>query len=189
MEEIKEAEIIIPEIEVQEPVSPKKKVKSKEKKYKIKLNFDKIKAWRDVENDDLPVRGMISFYKASGVFDMVTKHRDEIKGKVAPIDNFSCNFYTQKRIKEFIKERWEVFSMTLKDNNEVIWNTHTFTKGTEHYNRSLSKRVSRSLAIDFLNYCPKIDEELEDNIIVFTVFPPVDDIITTESKESKNKNN
>lgn len=137
--------------------------------YQIKLDFDAIAAWRDEKNDDLPVHGMISFYRACGAADFIKEHAGEFGDQVAAIDIMSCNFYTQQRIKKFVSERWQIFSMSLLDHNKVEWNTHTFAKGSEHYARPLSKKVAKSLSYDFINYCPTLDDELPDDVLVLTV--------------------
>ena len=140
-----------------------------DKKYEIKLDFDAIKAWRDSSVDDLPVHGMISFYKAAGVADFIKERVEEFGDQIAAIDIVSCNFYTQQRIKKFIAEQWEIFSLSLLDHNKVVWNTRTYPKGVEHYHRTPSKKVLKSLSYDFFNYCPALDDELEDNILVLKV--------------------
>lgn len=140
------------------------------KKDRIELDFDKLEEWRDETNDDLPVHSMISFYKASGIVDYLLQHQENLKGKSAALDIMSCNFYTQQRIKKFISERWEIFSLSLIEDNKVVWNTHTYPKGVEHYNRKPSKKVTKSLLFDFLGYCPRLDDEVPDNMIEIT-FP------------------
>ena len=42
---------------------------TKVKTYRITLDFEAISNWRDEERDDLPVHGMVSFYKAAGIID------------------------------------------------------------------------------------------------------------------------
>ena len=50
---------------------------NKVKTYRITLNFEAIDNWRDSERDDLPVHGMVSFYKAAGVIDFFKEHKEE----------------------------------------------------------------------------------------------------------------
>ena len=137
--------------------------------YEINLDFDQLAAWRDAEKDDLPVCGMISFFKASGASAIIFEHQDRFKDAAAPLDVFACNFYTQQRIKKFIAERWEIFSLSLEGNNKVTWNTRTYNKGEEHYHRRPSKRVTKSLSYDFFSYCPALNDDLPDNVLVVTI--------------------
>lgn len=147
------------------------------------LDFDELEEWRDPENEDLPVHGMISFYKACGLIDHLQENKDKFGDQIVAIDTISCNFYTQQRIKKFIAERWEVFSLSLLDNNKVIWNTSTYSKGVEHYHRKPSKKVTKSLTYDFLNYCPKLDDELEDNILELKLVAHPAEVVENEKKD------
>lgn len=135
----------------------------------FKLDFEQLEDWTDDKHDDLPIRGLISFYEATGIAKLVLDNKERFVGGITAIDNIACNFYTQKRIKNFIKKQWEIYSMSLVDHNNVTWNTHTYKKGEKHYARSLSKRVESSLLFDFVNYCPRINDELPDDIIVVTI--------------------
>ena len=135
----------------------------------FKLDFEQLESWTDEKHDDLPIRGLISFYEATGIAKLVLNNQEKFVGGITAIDNIACNFYTQKRIKNFIKRQWEIYSMSLVDNNVVAWNTHTYKKGEKHYERRLSKRVESSLLFDFVNYCPRINDDLPDNIIVVTI--------------------
>lgn len=132
---------------------------------RIKLDFNKLDEYRDEKKDGLPIYSMLSFYQAAGVSDVIREYAEELGNQVAAIDVISCSFYTQQHIKKFVAERWEVFSLSLLDNNKVVWNTGTFPKGSKHYNRKPSKKVQKSLGYDFLNYCPRLNDELDDDVI------------------------
>ena len=142
---------------------------NKVKTYRITLDFDAIDNWRDSERDDLPVHGMVSFYKAAGVIDFFKEHKEEFGENFAPLDVMDCSYYTQQHIRKFIQDQWQIYSLSLLDHNKVEWNTRTYPKGTKHYHRHPSKRIVKSVNVDFLNYCPRLNEDLPDDVIEFVV--------------------
>ena len=92
---------------------------NKVKTYRITLDFEAISNWRDEERDDLPVHGMVSFYKAAGIIDFFREHKEEFGENFAPLDVMDCSHYTQQHIRNFIQEQWEVYSLSLLDHNKV----------------------------------------------------------------------
>ena len=142
---------------------------NKVKTYRIALDFEAIDNWRDSERDDLPVHGMVSFYKAAGVIDFFKEHKEEFGENFAPLDVMDCSYYTQQHIRKFIQDQWEIYSLSLLDHNKVEWNTRTYPKGTKHYHRHPSKKIVKSINVDFLNYCPRLNDDLPDDVIEFVV--------------------
>ena len=135
---------------------------------KININFDDIDKWRKGE-EEFPVYGFLSFYEACGLEPVVRKYFEEHDNKtMAPFDVIFCNFYTLQRIKNYLKDQWAVYSLDLKGDNQVVWKQSVYGKN-KHYPRRISKKVEHSLLLDVTNYCPGIDDELEDNQIVFRI--------------------
>lgn len=140
---------------------------------KIELNFDELEEWRRDDEQGLPIYSLLSFYEACGIQSAIKAYYDK-NGKEAasPLDILSCNFYTLQRIKRLITDHWEVFSFNLIDNNKVEWDTRKWAKGYKHYHRRLRPRVQNSLNFDFINFCPAIDDDLPDNVLLFSVYEP-----------------
>lgn len=150
---------------------------------RVDLDFDAISQWRKTEADDLPPCSMMSFYEACGVMQLIRDYVAENKGKqVTGLDNLRCNFYTMQRIKNFITDIWRRYSLTILEDNKVAWDTHKYAKGIAHRPKELKARVRNSVNYDFMNYCPKVDDDLPDNVIVFATLnlPPEDEIEEAE---------
>lgn len=135
---------------------------------KININFEALEDWRKGE-DEIPVCSFLSFYEACGLEPYVRKYFEEHDNKtMAPFDVLFCNFYTLQRIKNFLKNQWSIYSIDIKEDNKVIWKNSVYGK-EKHYPKKLAKRVEQSLLFDVTNFCPGIDDELEDNQIIFRV--------------------
>lgn len=147
----------------------------------IQLDFDAIRKWRDAEKDDLPAYSMLTFYKAAGILDAVK----ELNGMkpVAFYDILACNWPTHKKIKNFLEETWQIFSLRFKEKNVVEWNTDKYPKGTQHWARNLSKKVKGSVDVNFMNYCPFINDDLDDDIILIEIPEESDQVV--EAKETE----
>lgn len=168
----------------------------KEKKYEyqeeeittIKLDFDQLEEWRNQDLDDLPICGFLSLYKACGLMPYIEEYvNSKEHGPIVAADNLTCNFYTLQRLKNFITNNWQVYSLDIKEDNNVIWDTRKWPKGQKHYAKKLRSTIRNSINTDFLNFCPGIDDELSDNIIVFKIYHKIeqsDD--TTESVSEVN---
>lgn len=153
----------------------KKKYKIKtEEIAQIKLDFNKIKQWRDPDNDDLPVYGFSSFYKACGLEEVLRKYSEE-HGKVqfVAFDNLLCNLETLKKIKDLIKDHWACYSLAIEEDNHVFWDTKKWKKGQKHYKKTLSDKVEANLNKNFMDYSPQPDIDVGDDIIVFQVYEKV----------------
>lgn len=115
-------------------------------------------------------------YEACGLVDII-KNNIEKDQQLVPFDNILCNFYTLQRLKEFIKDNWACYSLTIKEDNKIIWSSEKY-KQQKHYKRKLAKRVIASLNLDTANYCPGVDDDMEDNEIKFVLY---------EKQEEENK--
>ncbi len=119
----------------------------------------------------LPVRGCISLYEASGLIPMIQKYSEEHDGaQITPYDNLLCNFATLQRIKTFLEDQWGYYSINIDKDNHVFWDTKKYPAGTKHYKKSLTNKVKTCVVLDFTNYCCGLDDDLEDDVIVFRVF-------------------
>lgn len=146
---------------------------------KFKINLAELEDWRDNEKDGLPIRGFVSFYKATGITDAVVSAIANEGVDIVPYDNIVCNFFTLQAIKNFIKNQWKIYSIDIDQDNHVFWKDDQFKK-EKHYAKNISQKVNASLITDFANYCPGTDEDLEDYEIVIRLF----DKVETEDEES-----
>jgi len=136
----------------------------------IDLDFDELEDWRKEDADDIPICSMISFYRACGMTDFIEKYKAEEGKNIVPLDNLACNFKTLQKIKDFIETMWSEYSLDIDQDNHVFWDTKTYGKNERHYAKKLNPRVLNSLNQDFLNFCPGVDESLEDDILVFRTY-------------------
>lgn len=66
-------------------------------------------------------------------------------------------------------DNWRKFSLRLEGDCKIRWDTHRYAKGVAHRPFNLKAKVQHSLNLDFANFCPAIDDELPDDVIVFAV--------------------
>lgn len=153
---------------------------------KIKLDFDQLSEWTDPTQDDIPICSFIGFYKACGITAQVEKYvKKNPEFKVCAVDNILCNFYTMKHIKNFIQNNWEIHELSIDDNNHPFWNTSRYPKGATHYPKKVRALIRNSINTDFANYCPGLDDELEDDVLVFRVYLPEEE--RGKKEETKNE--
>lgn len=157
---------------------------------RIELDFDAIRQWRKTGADDLPACSVLSFYEAAGVTQIIRDYLEGADTQVTALDNLSCNFYTLQRIKNFINDIWSRYSLTISEDNKVEWDTHRYTKGVAHKPREPKARIRNSINYDFINYCPSVNDDLPDNVIVITMSVPavitVDDEAVVETETVDN---
>lgn len=149
---------------------------------KKKLDFVNLQAYRASDSKAFPVLCFPNFYAACGILSDIEKYTQETGEQVCPIQQILCNFNTLKRIQHFIKNNWATFNVDIKGDNKVVW-----TKGSRAQHRKakkLSDVVESAVQFDFANYCPGLDDELEDDILIFTDGKEIDDnIIDAEFTE------
>lgn len=150
---------------------------------KIKLDFDKLKEWKDPENDGLPIYGFASFYKACGLTKILKEYSTLHENmQFVAFDNLVCNFKTVDKIKNLIKNNWSEYSLQIKEDGHVTWDTKKWEKGKRHYKKTLSEATEANLKQNFANYCPQFDEDVEDDNIIFQVYEK----IYEEKEDEKN---
>lgn len=146
---------------------------------KIELDFDALSNWRDPEGDNFPVLSCLSFYRACGLLKEVEQYCEKNdKSQVCAADNILCNFYTHQRIRRFIKESWEHHNICLKNDSQIEWKYGESRRNRLKHPKSISKSIDTSILVDVLNYGPGVDEDLEDNVLVFQIY-------NKEKEESK----
>lgn len=139
--------------------------------FKTTIDIEKLKTWFRDDDKRLPVYSYLSLYEACGIVDEIKKYVvDHPDFQPVCFDNIQCNAYTNAVLKNFIKEQWQCYSLKLNGDNQVEWSDGKYPAGTRHYKRSLSKKIESSLSLDFANYCPGWDDDLEDNVLVFKVW-------------------
>lgn len=137
---------------------------------KVKIDFEKLDNWRSEK--DLPVCGFLSLYEALGLTPHIKEYADGQGGvKIAPLNNILCNFYTIQHLRNYIKGNWEIYSLDIDGDNHVFWDeSGSYKAWQKHYKKRLKKRIESCLNYDFNNYCPGLDEDLEDDVIVFRIY-------------------
>lgn len=130
-------------------------------KERYEIDWDKIKDWRTDDELSLPILSMISFYKATGIFQKIESEQKPI----SPIDCLSANLNTLEKIKQLIKHNWQYYNVRLKSSNNIEWKEE---KGKQERRDplTLSSKVEKSLIYDFVSYCPALDPSLEDNVVI-----------------------
>lgn len=132
--------------------------------FRTKLNFKELQDYRTPDDNQLPIRGLVDFYRACGLMDAIEKLG--LTEQIIPIQAFYCNFVTLQKIRYLIKNNWETFNLEIIDNNVTQW-----VPGARRAQRKRPKKlkaiVRNSVNLDFQNLCPGIDDTLEDDILIF----------------------
>lgn len=137
---------------------------------RVQINWGDLDKWIKPNSDDLPVYSFLSIYEACGLQPIFQKYYDENNNKqIIAADNLMCNFYTLQAMKNYIERNWQVYSLDINGDNHVFWKKSKYGK-TQHYPKTLSKKIKACLAADFGNFCPGLDDELPDNTLVFKVY-------------------
>ena len=141
--------------------------------YRMTIDFDALEKWRDKDHDDTPPTSFISIYKALGIIEKALDYQKEHPDfEVIPLDNIYCNAATHQRLKKFLENIWATYSLDIDEDNHVFWDTAKWAKGKKHYAKKLKNIVRASLSLDFVSYCPGIDDELGVNEIVLGALIP-----------------
>lgn len=137
-------------------------------KITIKLDFDSLKKykWSSPHAEDLPITSMIKFYQASGIYDKIKEMTGDSKSW-ACLDILACSYYTLQHIKNFIEQNWKHYNITIDSDEHIIWKKRN--KMWHDYEQTLSSKIANSLKDDFISYCPSLDENLEDDVIVLEI--------------------
>lgn len=136
--------------------------KKEERSAEVKIDFDALRSYRDERG--MPILSMVRMYAVSGVSAALSAFG---KG-FAPIDVLSANFWTIQRFRETILDGWEHYNVTIDGDESVKWKP-----GKSHERRKsaykLNSRVAASVNADFIEYSPRLDDELEDGIVSIRV--------------------
>ena len=84
-------------------------------KYTYKLDFDKLREWREDNENQFPILGYIDFYRACGVLDEITPVMKERNRQICPIEIFFCSADTAVKIRNLIYGTWEKFNIEVQD--------------------------------------------------------------------------
>lgn len=152
----------------------------------VKLDYDKLDAWRNTENDDLPICSMINLYTASGVVDEFKKFMADHPGvidQICPLDNIRGSFYTIQHMKRFIQDNWETFNIYISENNKPHWVVGQ-PKARRNRPKKVHAKVRNSINYDFGSFSPIVEDEedLADDVLVLGYYVDVDDKVVAEVK-------
>lgn len=136
----------------------------------VKIDLEALRGWRKPGSDDLPITGFLSLYEALGLEKAIKEYCDGGR-QIAAIENLACNFYTMRALKRFIEEQWQIYSLDIDGDSHVFWDPSSKYGRERHYPKKVRDRIASCIAMDFLNYCPGIDDELPDNVISLRVYP------------------
>lgn len=151
------------------------------------LNKEVLDAWRTPEKG-FPILSFLHIYEACGISDLIRAYvaaHEESKDKITAFDNLSCNYFTLQWLRNMIEDNWCSYSVKITDDRTLSWDTHRYAAGEKHrrYNKPSTKKIERSIALDFANFAPQVDDDLEDYVLEFGVPADVvmDETPTTES--------
>lgn len=135
----------------------------------IKIDFRKLKNYKIIEEDELPLYSIFSIYDAVGVRDAIEDHFDKdpekiLNANLVPVQTIFCNSKTAVAMRKLIKDNWETFDIDIQG-NKVQWKENSKYGKTKHYKKNLSKRAESALVYDAASYFPGIDETLADNVL------------------------
>jgi len=140
---------------------------------KITFNPEQLEEYTFQDKDNIPVCSFLHIYEAIGLFPYIEEYKNEHSDyQLCAITDLSCNFYTLQFFKRLINLNWGCYELDIKDDNKIIWNTKKYPKGTKHYEKTLKSKIKSCINLDFANYCPGLDDELEDYVLKFAVIIP-----------------
>ena len=137
----------------------------------VDLDFNALREyrWTNDEGEEFPILSLLHLYKASGLLDILTEYyKDKPDEHPVCIENILCNLYTLKKVKKFIEEIWGRYNIDIDRDHHVFWLGDDHSR--RNYTRKLRAAPSRSVNQDFLNYCPGIDDSLENDVLLFRIY-------------------
>ena len=137
----------------------------------IKLDFDSLSKhwWIDDNGESFPILCCLNLYEACGLIPHIEKYAKEKEGwQVVPLDNLQCNINTLEKIRSLIEHNWKIYKLDIDSDRHIIWKDND--KKPYNYERDMTATAAASVKSDFINYCPGMDDELEDDIIVFRIW-------------------
>lgn len=143
-------------------------------KFTYKLDFEKLRAWRSPDDKELPILGFIDFYRACGVLDEITPIMKEKGRQICPVEIFFCAPETLIKIRNLIHDTWAKFNIEYKD-GKIQW-----VPGQLHTQRKRGKKlkaiVRDTLHYEQRQYCPNIDSNIEQDVLICQIVDPEDEI-------------
>ena len=126
----------------------------------FKLDWDKLKSYRDPETQ-MPIYSMLNFYEVIGMVEAIQEWG---VGKICALDNIFCNADTQRKIHNLIMDTWQYYNLTLEGDCDVRWKEDQPKEKRKFPHKPIA-RVKASVESDYLTYCPGLDESMEDDIL------------------------
>ena len=138
-----------------------------------KLDKDALDAWRTPEKG-FPILSFLHVYEACGISDLIREYlktHEESKERITAFDNLSCNYFTLQWLRNLIEDNWCSYSIKITDDRKLEWDTHRYAAGEKHrrYAKPSTKKIVRSIALDFANFAPQVDDDMEDYVLQFGV--------------------
>lgn len=156
----------------------------------IKLNFDELADywWTDDNGESFPILCCLNLYEAAGLLPHIQSYAADKPGfQVVPLDNIQANTNTIEKIRSIIEHSWKIYKLDIDNDRHIIWRDPN-DKEPYNYERDMTATAAASVKSDFLNYCPGMDDELEDDVLVFRVWEKEDSTPEEEAVESEKVN-
>ncbi len=131
----------------------------------IEFKLDPNKLFEYKWDDSFPITSCLKLYEVSGIYQAIKDFYGDSNINVAPVEVLSCNFYTLQWIKRFIEDNWKHYNISIDADEHIIWKSRN--KAWHKHENKLSSVVERSVLNDYTQYCPGLDDELDDLVIVF----------------------
>lgn len=143
-------------------------------KFVYKLDFEKLRAWRNSDENAFPILGFIDFYRACGVLDEIGPIMQARGQQICPVEIFFCTPETLVKIRDLIYGTWEKFNIEYKD-GKIQW-----IPNQPHTERKRGKKL-KAIIRDALRYeqgelCPNIDSNVDQDVIICQIVDPEDEI-------------
>ena len=150
---------------------------------RVEVNFDELKE-QTMPDSDLPLYGMVGIYKVTGLYDIIEKFvKENGLTSVDPKQLLFCNFTTLTRLKAVISVNWQTFNIDMTENEKVFWKPGQ-PKARRKYPKKMRAKIRNSVNYNFAYFCPALDEELPDNVVVVRQYIK-DEEENEESSENK----
>lgn len=172
MEELEKVEETKSVDEVTDDLEKKKEEYEEEVIAEFKLDFDMLEDYKDKDNEDIPICSILHLYQVAGIEPKIREYINATEGveKIVALDNLKCNFATLIKMRNLIRDNWSMYSISIDADNHVFWDESTYKKGVKHYAKTLSAKVRNSMNADFSTFCPGLDPDVGDDVIVFKVY-------------------
>lgn len=145
---------------------------------RVDLNFDQLETWTSADEDKIPICSFLSLYEASGMTQAIEQFTQSDsplvallqEGKIVSLDNLACNFYTMQRMRNLIVDNWSCYGLNIDKDEHIFWDPSKWYPHKKHYKKQVTANIRNSINTDFANFCPRIDDELPDNVLAFRVY-------------------